>query len=168
MCLVHLTLLAGARRQERPLPKLVKAFVNKRHQYFGLEPMHTSYEYSLSRIKQEPSKIGIKGTFNLFTASHWCTYSVLQLGHFGFAPGTNLPPQGQSGRVAAIRSKSSWLISFSYSNAWSCSLWITFEQVSQKKCGQLSLMPLDCQAGVSFPHFGFGHFILPIHGAFAS
>ena len=61
MCLVHLTLLAGARRQERPLPKLVKAFVNKRHQYFGLEPMHTSYEYSLSRIKQEPSKIGIKG-----------------------------------------------------------------------------------------------------------
>ncbi|EPS1745518.1 hypothetical protein ACVB8G_006883, partial [Pseudomonas aeruginosa] len=51
---------------------------------------------------------------------------------------------------------------------WSCSLWITFEQVSQKKCGQLSLMPLDCQAGVSFPHFGFGHFILPIHGAFAS
>lgn len=46
MCLVHLTLLAGARRQERPLPKLVKAFVNKRHQYFGLEPMHTSYEYS--------------------------------------------------------------------------------------------------------------------------
>lgn len=40
MCLVHLTLLAGARRQERPLPKLVKAFVNKRHQYFGLEPMH--------------------------------------------------------------------------------------------------------------------------------
>lgn len=67
MCLVHLTLLAGARRQERPLPKLVKAFVNKRHQYFGLEPMHTSYEYSLSRIKQEPSKIGIKvhSTFSL-------------------------------------------------------------------------------------------------------
>lgn len=73
------------------MPKLVKAFVNKRHQYFGLEPMHTSYEYSLSRIKQEPSKIGIKGTFNLFTASHWCTYSVLQLGHFGFAPEQTYP-----------------------------------------------------------------------------
>lgn len=108
-----LTLLAGARRQERPLPKLVKAFANKRHQYLGLEPMHTSYEYSLSRIKQEPSKIGIKGTFNLFTASHWWVYSVLQLGHFGFAPGTNLPPQGQFGRVAAICSKSSWLASCS-------------------------------------------------------
>lgn len=50
-----LMLLAGARRQERPLPKLVKAFANKRRQYLGLEPMHTSYEYSLSRIKQEPS-----------------------------------------------------------------------------------------------------------------
>uniref|UniRef100_UPI0027DC41C8 hypothetical protein n=1 Tax=Shigella flexneri TaxID=623 RepID=UPI0027DC41C8 len=34
-------------------PKLVKVFVSKRHQYLGLDPIHTSCEYNLSRIKQE-------------------------------------------------------------------------------------------------------------------
>lgn len=48
-----LTLLAGARRQERPLPKLVKAFANKRQQYLGLESMHTSYEYNQTRDYQQ-------------------------------------------------------------------------------------------------------------------
>lgn len=150
------------------MPALVKAFTNKRHQYFCFDPMHTSYEYRRSLIKQEPSRIGINGTVSRFTASHWWAYSVLQLGHLGLALGTNLPPQGQLGSVAAIFSNSSSLGSFSYNKAWSCSLWMTLEQISQKKCGQLSLMPLDCQAGVSFPHLGLGHLIFPTQGAFDS